>query len=528
MKKFVAIYGRQSVEKKDSISIESQIEFCKGMCIGEEYRLYRDSGYSGKNTNRPDFSRMMGDIKSGVIKQVVVYKLDRISRSLLDFANIIEVFKQYNVDFVSTQEKFDTSTPMGNAMLNITMVFAQLERETIQQRITDNYYQRGKRGMHCGGIAPFGYETTDTLLDGKRCKTYKYNALEMNIVKMIFDLYGNQNLGLGEVSKRLNQEGYKTQNDGTWSSVAVRDILRNPSYVRANTDIYNYYKFKNCIVTNDVTEFDGIHACLLYGKRMASSRKYATFDKWVLSIALHEGHISSDLFLRCQFRIDNNKQIPREGIGTHSWLTGIIKCGKCGYSMVVVPPTRQSALEYFRCSAKSNGRKCSGQFIPHRVKEVEKVVETQLFDIVSRYGEIEFHEKESLPPTNEIEKMQLAHINEQINRLLEQLANGDEIVTKYIKEKITELDEKKKALENTKLQKEHHFNARAQYSARLIEMIDLWDSLEIADKKTIVREFIEKVIVTDEKIEIVWKHNFYSSMNLDATITKKMGDTIVA
>ena len=144
----VAIYARQSVDKKDSISIESQIDFCRHECFPEECKVYEDRGFSGKNINRPAFSQMMQDIKAGLINKVIVYKLDRISRSLLDFANIIDQFHHYSVEFNSTQEKFDTSTPMGNAMLSITMVFAQLERETIQQRVTDNYYQRGKSGVH--------------------------------------------------------------------------------------------------------------------------------------------------------------------------------------------------------------------------------------------------------------------------------------------------------------------------------------------------------------------------------------------
>ena len=128
-----AVYGRQSVDRKDSISIESQIEFCEYELKGESYKAYTDKGYSGKNTDRPKFQQLMADIQKGLIKKVVVYKLDRISRSILDFATMMEEFQKYNVEFVSSTEKFDTSTPMGRAMLNICIVFAQLERETIQK-----------------------------------------------------------------------------------------------------------------------------------------------------------------------------------------------------------------------------------------------------------------------------------------------------------------------------------------------------------------------------------------------------------
>ena len=102
-----AIYARQSVDKKDSISIESQIEFCKYELKGGSCREYTDKGYSGKNTDRPKFQELVRDIKKGLIAKVIVYKLDRISRSILDFATMMELFQQYNVEFVSSTEKFD-------------------------------------------------------------------------------------------------------------------------------------------------------------------------------------------------------------------------------------------------------------------------------------------------------------------------------------------------------------------------------------------------------------------------------------
>ena len=135
--RYNALYARQSIEKKDSISIESQLEYCRYEAHGEHCMEYTDKGFSGKDTNRPSFEKMMKDIRTGIIKRVIVYKLDRISRSILDFANMMELFQNFHVEFVSSTEKFDTSTPIGRAMLNICIVFAQLERETIQKRVTD-------------------------------------------------------------------------------------------------------------------------------------------------------------------------------------------------------------------------------------------------------------------------------------------------------------------------------------------------------------------------------------------------------
>lgn len=108
----IAIYARQSIEKKDSVSIEAQIEKCKTYCDGQKYKIYKDSGYSGKNINRPQFSSLLEDIKKGIVNKVIAYRLDRISRSIADFSQLLIMFDEYNVDFISATENFDTNSPM--------------------------------------------------------------------------------------------------------------------------------------------------------------------------------------------------------------------------------------------------------------------------------------------------------------------------------------------------------------------------------------------------------------------------------
>ena len=123
-----AIYARQSVEKLNSLSIEGQIDLCR-RAAGKELRVYQDRGYSGKNTERPAFQSLLRDIQAGKIGKLYVYRLDRFSRSVADFGRLWEILQASHVEFVSVSENFDTTTPMGRAMLHIIMVFAQLERE---------------------------------------------------------------------------------------------------------------------------------------------------------------------------------------------------------------------------------------------------------------------------------------------------------------------------------------------------------------------------------------------------------------
>lgn len=164
----IAIYARQSKDKKDSISIETQIEFCKREVYGEDFKTYEDKGFTGANINRPDFQELMKDIKDGLITKVIVYRLDRISRSILNFTSMMEIFNKYNVEFVSCTEKLDTTTPAGRMVVNILIVFAQYERESTQQRITDNYYERAKLGVFLGGNTPYGYDSTVTKIMNKK------------------------------------------------------------------------------------------------------------------------------------------------------------------------------------------------------------------------------------------------------------------------------------------------------------------------------------------------------------------------
>ena len=152
-----AIYARQSVDKADSLSIQGQIDLCRRE-TGANAKVYQDKGYSGKNTNRPAFRRLMADVERGLIGKIVVYRLDRFSRSIADFGRLWETLSRCRVEFVSIHETFDTSTPMGRAMLNIIMVFVQLERETTAQRVKDNYYQRAGLGAWPGGPAPYGFQ----------------------------------------------------------------------------------------------------------------------------------------------------------------------------------------------------------------------------------------------------------------------------------------------------------------------------------------------------------------------------------
>ena len=503
----IGIYARQSIDKKDSISIDTQIDFCRRQLpeANEDVKVYVDRGYSGGNVNRPDFERMMHDVKNGMITKVIVYKLDRISRSLLDFAVIIGVFKEKNIDFISTQEKFDTSTPMGNAMLSIIMVFAQLERETIQLRIKDNFYARGKLGMYLGGQAPYGFRKVEMQLNGKKAKALEEDEKTIDILKQIFTAYANTGKSLGKIAKELNLEKIPSPNGTAWDSCKLSRIMRNPVYVMANADIYIYYKNKGCAMNNDISEYVGVNGCFLYGKRASNERKFTNMEGHEVSLALHKGVIDADTFLKCQYKMDHNRQIKNTGATKWSWLTGLTKCPYCGFAMTVICSHKEKYN--FTCSGRKNGKLCSRKKLSFHVRDIEAYVEEILLGKMKKLKKVMIEERAEREANHNEHNIRLFKIEEQIQNLVEQVAQGSQIVAGYLNERIAELDKKKhEVLRKMQEQKSQGFTRSKMLD--FLKMPQEWQGMEREQKKEIAKLFIDKINMYDERVEIAFNQNF--------------------
>ena len=294
MERLDAIYARQSIDKPDSISIESQLEYCRYETHGLPCLEFSDRGYSGKSTNRPGFQEMRQAILEGKIRRVICYKLDRISRSILDFSNLMEELQKLDVAFVSCTEKFDTSTPMGRAMLNICIVFAQLERETIQQRVCDAYHARSRKGFYMGGRIPFGFHLEPYLLDGKRTSRYVPYEKEAAILRLLYRTYATPHTSLQDLVDMLNraQIPHPRKENGCWIRENIGRMLRNPIYVRANWDIYRYFQENGIQIGNSPEDFIGTNGCYLYSEKGTNQK--------LLVLGPHEGLVSPDLWLACR------------------------------------------------------------------------------------------------------------------------------------------------------------------------------------------------------------------------------------
>ena len=193
----VAIYVRVSTVwqiDKDSLQVQKRelSAYCEMVLGIKDYVIFEDPGYSAKNTDRPAYQQMMDRLRTGEFSHILVWKIDRISRNLLDFATMYAELKQLGVTFVSKNEQFDTSSAIGEAMLKIILIFAELERNMTSERVTAVMLSRATNGQWNGGRVPYGYDWS------KEQKTFTINSVEGKIVKMIYNMYEDSNISVSQ------------------------------------------------------------------------------------------------------------------------------------------------------------------------------------------------------------------------------------------------------------------------------------------------------------------------------------------
>jgi len=453
--KIAAIYSRKSKFTGKGESIINQIELCKRECSHlniDKFIIYEDEGFSGKNIKRPQFQKMLIDAKEKKFHVLICYRLDRISRNIADFTSLINQLDSLQISFISVNEQFDTSTPMGRAMMYIASVFAQLERETIGERVRDNMLELAKSGRWLGGQTPLGYESKKlTYLDSefKEKSMYTLSPIkkELNIVKTIYDKY-IQKKSISQVFIYIFKNNIKTKNGADFNKKRIQLILRNPLYVRANQEVMNYLKVTGMNVMGKANDKHGI---LIYNKSKGARIK-RDISEWIASISTHDGIIDACTWLKIQQILDVNKnKAPRLGTSSAALLTGILKCSKCGKNMFVkhghISSKTNKKIQYYVCSTKdySKGMRCNNPNI--RVDELENVVINNLKNI-SIDKTILLKELNKIKIEISRNNLMLSEINNlpelintkqtQINVLINQLSLDNQI-SKYIRPQIIKL-----------------------------------------------------------------------------------------
>lgn len=501
MSLYDAIYVRQSVDRIDSISTTSQVEFCKKEVTGQDFKVYTDKGYSGKNIDRPAFQEMLCDIKAGKINRVIVYRLDRISRSVLDFANLIEVFQKHQVHFVSTMEKFDTGSPIGKAMLMIVMIFAQLERETIQQRVIDAYSSRSKRGFYMGGRVPFGFELKETVIDGIRTKMYEPVEAEAEIVRLIFSLYSKPQTSFGDIARYLEEQGIRKRDGKLFNRSRLRDVVINPVYVKADYKLYDFFKSQGTNIANRPEDFIGTNGAYLYSGG-TDKRKTVSLEGHTLVIAPHEGLIDSDVWIKCRSKCLNNQSVAKPVKARVTWLAGKIKCAHCGYALTakIYKCKTKSDNRYYLCTNKYNAGGCN--FGSLNADAVDEIIFEEMQKKLAEFKTLSKNNQDGCNLQVVKLKTRIDAIDNEISSLLEKISTANETVMQYINNRVSELDAEKKELcrQITQFDETQKDNI-----GEISGYMEHWDELTISDKITVVDCLIERIVASKESLEIKWK-----------------------
>jgi site-specific DNA recombinase len=522
----VAIYSRKSKFTGKGDSVENQIKTCRAYLqlhfpdVPDENILeFEDEGFSGKNTQRPQFRAMMDGCKRGEIGLVICYRLDRFSRKTLDFLKIAEDLDAWGIAFVSVNDHVDTTTATGRAMMTMTSAFAQLERETIQERICDNLIELAKTGRWLGGQAPTGYKSEEVKTDDKR-KLYRLITVpeQALLVRLIFEKFLEFN-SLSMLDTYLLEHGILTKNDKQFSRYTIKSILQNPVYMIADNDAFRYFSERDLELFAAEKEFDGKHGMMCYNKTSQTKgrgHEFLGLSEWVISVGAHEGMISGRDWVRAQTMLGQNKSKSFRKPKSHqALLSGLLYCGNCGAYLrpkLSQRTNKNGEIVYaYLCETKerSNGACCdlprpNGNTLDALVcDEVKKLVENpQVFqrDLERYCKHLANHSEEFVGETEQLAQ-QLREIDTQIQNLIQVVAKADgSIMQDYMQQQIETLHKQKQALQQRideikSITRAYLVpeNEVAILVEQLSSFASTFDSMTVEEKRAALRRLVQRV-----------------------------------
>ena len=526
----IAIYSRKSKFTGKGESIGNQVELCREYVrnfFGEEYAeacvVFEDEGFSGGNLNRPAFRDMMEGVRKHQFKAIVVYRLDRISRNISDFTSLIDELTKLEVSFVSIREQFDTSTPMGRAMMFIISVFSQLERETIAERIRDNMHELAKTGRWLGGNAPTGFKSeavSKVTVDGKTRKSFKLVPIpeEAEIPKMIFDLYAETD-SLTAVEAELLRRRIKTKQGKDFTRFAIKAILQNPVYMVADEDAYNYFTEREADVCFPKEAFDGCCGIMAYNRTDQEKGKATVLlpvSEWIIALGQHPGLVPSKQWIKVQESLDRNKsKAYRKPRNNEALLTGLIYCA-CGERMYPKLSKRKTAdgdpIYTYVCKMKERSkrercdrRNANGNVLDMAIIEQIKMLTEHDSSFIAQLEK----SRQFYTGSRQEYEAQLAKLKEEyrenektINGLIDSLAMvADSVAKPRFLKRIEELTETNREVENRIHELEGLTSANSLSDMEfdlLRQMLSMFrtniDGMSVEEKRAAIRTVVRKVI----------------------------------
>lgn len=522
------IYSRKSKFTGKGESIENQIEMCRqyirlqfGVDAADGALIYEDEGFSGGTLERPQFKKMMADAGRQEFRAIVVYRLDRISRNIGDFAKLIEQLGGMKIDFISIREQFDTSSPMGRAMMYISSVFSQLERETIAERIRDNMRELAKTGRWLGGTTPTGYASesvTNVTVDGKTKRACQLKMIpeEITIVRTIYDKF----IETGSLTKTesfLLQNRCTSKNGRPFTRFTIKGILTNPVYMIADEAAYAYWTRRHVALFSGREEFDGIHGIMAYNRTLqqpGKAHQIKPMEEWIVSVGKHPGVMEGRTWEKVQALLERNRaqgcRRPRSGVAL---LSGLLLCKNCGGYMRPKQTTRLNAngapIYTYLCSTKERSRghvcgmkNCGGNALDDeiigRLKSIREDGEVFIRQLEQSKRHLTNHRLSGEAAIPRLESDMVA-AEKEINGLVSALGKASgTIAENYILKKIDDLHEKKEGLKRhiEELSVRHEFTDAelARTAQRLSSFAETVGGMTVEQKRAALRGLIPKIL----------------------------------
>jgi len=472
----IALYCRVSTDEqaREGISLEEQQNrlqaYCRAMGWDEEPVLFIDDGYSAKDLERPYLKKLLDGVNKGTISKILVTKLDRMSRRLLDLLKLIDVFNEHNVSFVSISESFDTNTPSGRLTLQVLGAVAEFERERIRERVFENMYHAATQGKWLTQ-SPYGYDLVN--------KELVINEEEAKIVNRIFDYYLSNGWGFYSIAKQLNEEGILSKYDKEWSIRSIKLLLSNPVY-------------KGTVMWNRTD-------------RGNKKKKEKEDDEWVIVEDAAPGIIDRDSWELVQLRMNQRKTPPRAKTSPHL-LGGYLKCGKCGAAMSISwhgPKTNRRRV--YRCSANKNKGTCVSKY--YDASDVEGWFKEGLLQLSNS-----LNHNFIISLANKVSENEHQEIQQQIRTAKNRYKRKVEAYTAGLIE-LDDLQREKARMEKIVTESENRQSTKTVDTEKLEKIvnkkvrtiIDAIETLPVVEAKALVQTLVEKVILFEEKeIEIVF------------------------
>ena len=526
----IAIYSRKSKFTGKGESIGNQAELCKDYVrnmFGSEYVdrcvVFEDEGFSGGNLKRPAFQEMMEAVRKRKFKAIVVYRLDRISRNINDFTGLIDELTKLDVSFVSIKEQFDTSTPMGRAMMFIISVFSQLERETIAERIRDNMHELAKTGRWLGGNPPTGFKSepvSKVTIDGKTRKSFKLVPIpeEAEIPKLIFDLYTETD-SLTAVEAELLRQRIKTKRGKDFTRFAIKNILQNPVYMVADEDAYQYFVEREAEVCFPKEAFDGSCGVMAYNRtnqEKGRATQLLPITEWIIALGKHPGLIPSKQWIKVQESLDRNKSKGyRKPRNNEALLTGLVYCA-CGERMYPKLTQRTTAtgdfIYTYVCKMKErskrercNRRNANGNILDAAIIEQIKSLTDHDSNFVTQLAKSrEFYtgKREQYEKQLEDLRAEFSKNEKIVNGLVDSLGMLENSIAKpRVMKRIEELSDTNREIQNRIYELEGLVgsNTLSDYEFDLLrQMLAVFrsgiDGMSVEEKRAAIRTVVRKVI----------------------------------